>query len=304
MTAAVNPWAFVPHPEVWALIAAVIGLGYFATRIIGPKVVPAGTPVVTTKQRRAYWVAVIVLWLASDWPMHDIAEQYLYSVHMVQHLLITFVVPPLILYAMPEWLARLIVFEGGWSSRLLQKLTHPVVAGAIFNALAALTHWAVVVNTSADNGPFHYAIHLALFMSALLMWMPVIGPLPELRLGPLGQAVYLFIMSIIPTVPAAWLTFATGTVYSAYDILERPWGISVAADQQSAGAIMKVFGGLYLWCWIAAVYFRHANRLTNQDRAVRRYADRFDAKAAAGVDDEEPLTYEKVTEAFSSTADS
>ena len=55
---------------------------------------------------------MVLLWLASDWPVHDIAEEYLYSAHMIQHLLLTFVVPPLFLLATPEWLARLVVGRG------------------------------------------------------------------------------------------------------------------------------------------------------------------------------------------------
>ncbi len=65
------------------------------------------------------------------------------------------------------------------------------------------------------------------------MWMPVCGPVPELRLSLPGQMIYLFLMSIVPTVPAAWLTFAEGVVYSAYDIPERLWGIS-ATDRPAA----------------------------------------------------------------------
>ena len=49
------------------------------------------------------------------------------------------------------------------------------------------------------------------------MWMPVCGPFPELRIGPAGKMIYLFLMSVVPTVPAGWLTFADGVVYKAYD---------------------------------------------------------------------------------------
>ncbi len=291
--AAINPWAFKPHPEVWFLIAAMVGLGGYAVKVIGPKVVSAGEPVVTRTQKRAFIAAVALLWLAADWPMHDISEKYLYSLHMIQHLIITFVVPPLLLVAMPEWLARLLVFEGGWTSRLLRRLTHPVVAGLIFNAMAALIHWTAIVNFSSENGPFHYMVHLTIFFASMLMWTPVIGPLEELRLSPIGKTIYLFIMSLIPTIPAAWLTFATGVVYSAYDTPERAWGISVASDQQGAGAIMKVLGGMYLWAWIAVLFFKHTSKLTDDDRGKRRY------KGIVGDDGE--LTFEQVQDEFDKT---
>jgi putative membrane protein len=281
---AVNPWAFEAHPEVWLLIAGIVGLGVYATRSIGPLVVAEGEPVVTTGQKRYFLAGVVLLWIAADYPMHDIAEEYLYSVHMVQHLLIAFIVPPLLLLAMPEWLARLLVLDGGATSKILRVLTRPIVAGVIFNILQVLTHWGAVVNTSSENGPFHYMIHLAVFFSALLMWFPVLGPLKEVQMTEPGKLVYLFLMSIVPTVPAGWLTFAEGVVYEAYDKETNLWGINPTDDQQLAGAIMKVVGGFYLWGMIALRFFRHTARLRQNDLDRRRDGDR--------------LTYSDVAQAF------
>ncbi len=278
--------AWQPHPEVWALLAAMVGLGFYAVRTIGPKVVPEGEEIVTTRQKRAFGAAVFLLYVAADWPMHDIAEEFLYSMHMIQHLLISFVVPPLLMLAIPTWLARLVILDGGRVSKVLQWLAKPVVAGVIFNGLAALTHWTSVVNLSAESGGFHYVIHLAIFTSSLLMWLPVIGPLPELRLSHGGRLIYLFLMSIIPTIPAAWLTFAEGTVYSAYDKPVRLWGMSVLDDQQAAGAIMKILGGFYLWTWIAVLFFKWSRKAEKANRPGpgsangRRPADRARAEAA------------------------
>ncbi len=265
-----GPWEFEAHPAVWLLIAGIVALGYYAVRHIGPLVVPDGQTVVTKRQKRCFALAVLLLWVAADWPMHDIAEEYLYSVHMAQHLLIAFIVPPLFLLATPEWLARLIVVDGGAVSRVLRTLTRPVLAAVIFNALQILSHWSAVVNLSVENGVFHYTIHLAVFFSALLMWFCVVGPLPELQIGEPAKMVYLFASSIVPTVPAGWLTFAEGVVYSAYDHADPLWGISPTDDQQAAGAVMKVIGGFYLWALIAIRYFRFTSGRREADLAARR----------------------------------
>ena len=84
--------------------------------------------------------------------------------------------------------------------------------------------------------------------------------------------VYLFLMSIIPTVPGAWLTFAEGAVYKAYDTPFRLCGISVTADQQAAGLIMKLVGGGFLWVVIAVLFFRWAKHFEDGDRAVDQVA--------------------------------
>lgn len=283
--AAVDAWRFQPHPEVWFLVAAVIGLGLYVTRVIGPKVAEPGEPVVTGRQRFFFWAGIVVLWIASDWPMHDISEEYLYGVHMVQHLLLTLVLPPLFLLATPTWLARLLVGGGGIFARWVRRLSRPIVALLVYNALVALTHWPAVVNVTVEVGELHYLAHTALVASAFMLWMPVCGPIPEWRISRPAQMLYLFVNSIVPTVPSAWLILAENPVYEVYDHTQRLWGIGVIDDQQVAGLIMKLVGGLYLWTIITVIFFRWAFQQLEADREGRG-------------SDREVLTFEQVEEEF------
>jgi len=125
-----------------------------------------------------------------------------------------------------------------------------------------------------ENGAFHYGVHVLVVFSALLVWMPICGPVPELRLSLPAQMIYLFMMSIVPTVPSAWLTFAEGVVYSGYDIPERLWGLSATTDQQIAGLIMKLIAGFYLWGLIIVLFFKWAKRHTEANRAGRTLSER------------------------------
>jgi putative membrane protein len=90
-------------------------------------------------------------------------------------------------------------------------------------------------------------------------------------------------------VPAAWLTFAEGTVYKQYENPVRVWGVSVEADQQMAGAIMKLGGSIFLWSIIVVMFIRHFVRTFRAENS-RAY-----------VRDEQPLTTEDVERAFSTT---
>jgi putative membrane protein len=261
---------FQAHPEVWLLVVALLALGRYAVRVVGPKAVRDGSPIVTRRQVGWFLAGIVVLWLASDWPIHDIAEERLYSVHMVQHLLLSYVAAPLFLLATPVWLARLIV--GG--SRVTRFVAKPVFAAVFYNVVVVFTHWQNVVNGSVDNAVGHYGLHVLLFAASLLIWLPVCGPVPELRLSLPAQMVYLFLMSIVPTVPAAWLTFAEGVVYSAYDIPERLWGLSATTDQQLAGLLMKLVAGMYLWGLIVVLFFRWAARNQAADKAGRTLTER------------------------------
>ena len=114
------------------------------------------------------WLALglATLWVASDWPVHDVGEEYLFSVHMTQHMLLTYVVPPLFLLATPEWLARLVLGRGR-VKRVFDFLAKPIPAALLFNAFLLLTHGPFVVNASVDNAVLHYLVHTALVATAL-----------------------------------------------------------------------------------------------------------------------------------------
>jgi putative membrane protein len=287
----VDFWRWVPHPEVWLLVVGVVALYVYAARVIGPKVVPTGTPAVTRSQRRWFVFGILLLWAAADWPVHDIGEEYLYLVHMIQHTVLTLVMPPVMLMATPEWLARLVLGKGR-VDRVVHRFARPVPAALIFNSLALLLHWQFVVNTASTNGLFHYGVHTTVVLAAFLLWLPVCGPLPELRIAVPGQMIYLFVTSLVPTVPGAWLIFADGAVYRVYDIPQRMFGISVTTDQQVAGAIMKLGAGTYLWVIITVLFFTWSARNEQADRELAKTA--ADARRARA----DVLTFDSVQQEF------
>ena len=279
-----DPWRFQAHPELWLLVGFLIGAYVYSVRVIGPQAVPSG-PVVTRRNITAFVAAMTVLWIASDWPMHDLAEEYLYSMHMLQHMALSYFVPPLALLALPEWMFRALIGEGR-ASRVVRWFSKPVIAGVLFNVVVMVTHIPGLVNRSASSSPLHYSLHVLVVTSALLMWIPICGPAAEFRIGYGGKMIYLFLMSIVPTVPAGWLTFAEGTVYKHYDTPIRVWGMSVATDQQVAGAIMKIGGSIFLWSIVIFMFFK-------------RFAGNFNAEQNYVRDT--TLTFEEVERAFENT---
>ena len=266
-----DPWRYQWHPEVWVLVAFLTGAYIYMVRVIGPKAVAPGTPVVTRFNIGCFIGAMVMLWAASDWPIHDIGEDNLYSMHMLQHMMLSYFMPPLVLMATPQWLLRVLVGDGR-VYRAIVVLTKPLVAAVLFNVVVVVTHIPGVVNASVDNGPLHYTLHFLVVVTALLMWMPVVGPFPELQIGPLAKCLYLFAQSLIPTIPAAWLTFADDAVYKVYDKPVRVWGLSVQTDQQLAGAIMKTGGGIFLWTIIIFLFFKRFAAGYSEANSYRRPA--------------------------------
>ena len=254
--------AWHPHPDVWFLMGAIV-VGYLvAVRTMVPR--PAGhvptdhaAPPEAFKARQVFFLmGVAVLWVGADWPVHELAEDYLFSVHMVQHTLFSLVAPPLLLLGLPAPVLRR-VLRGERTLKVMRFLTRPLVALILFNGVVLVTHWPALVDASLGSEPLHFLVHLVLFSSAVLMWWPVIDPLPELkRLSDPGKMLYLFLQSILPTVPASFITFAETPVYRFYETVPRIWGMDVLTDQQVAGLIMKIGGGLLLWLCIATIYFK------------------------------------------------
>lgn len=287
-----DPWAYQFHPEVWVLIVFLVGAWLYAVRVIGPRAVGPGGVVVTRRQCWFFVGTIVMLWGASDWPVHDIGETYLYSMHMFQHMVLAYFLPPLALLATPEWLLRLIVGKARTYS-VVKFMAKPAVAGVLFNLVVMVTHIPGVVNTSTENGPLHYSLHLLVVTTALLMWMPVLGPFKELHISYPAKMGYLFLQSIVPTVPAGWLTFADRAVYKHYDIPVRVWGLDVANDQQIAGAIMKVGGSFYLWGIIIFMYFGRYTDGNDFEGSYLRRNRRGSSDAQHDV-----LTYEQVAAVF------
>lgn len=287
-----------PHPEVWVLVAGAIALALYVTRVIEPAAVAAGHRPVTRGQKVWFLLALVGLWLASDWPVHDVAERQLYAVHMAQHMLLSFVIPALFLLATPQWMVQLVIPPHSRVWSVLRWLSRPVVAGVIFNVVSATLHYSGLVQVSLDSGGVHFGLHLLVFATGLLMWMPVCGPVPEWRLTPPAQMVYLFLMSVMPTVPGGWLVFAENVVYRGYDTAERLWGVTALEDQQWAGAVMKLGGSALLWTVIVVIFFRWVAVQEREREAVRLQRRAAVTRATERLEGSARLTYDDVARAF------
>jgi putative membrane protein len=256
------PWH--PHPEVFGIAAALVGGYWYAIRRLGPRYAPPGESVVTRRQVVWFSAGVAAFLLVEATPIHDIGAGSLYSVHMVEHLVLTLVFPPAILHGVPRWLIRLVVRP---ILPVLRVVARPVVALLVFNTVIAVSHVPGVVSAAVTSELAHFSLHLALVGTAFVMWWPVIGPIPEIpKLTPFMAMGYLFLQSLVPTVPASFLTFADGAVYRVYETLPRLWGVDVVTDQTIGGLIMKIGGGLVLWVAIAFIFFRWA---FEEERASR-----------------------------------
>lgn len=213
-------------------------------------------------------LGVLTLYVAAGSPIHDLSEHYLLSVHMFQHFLFTMVAPPLLLAGMPSWLWQAVLTPPG-VLRVARVVLNPIVTFGVFNFVLVLTHLPPVMNYALLHHWFHFAVHVVLVTTALMMWWPIMSNVPELP--PLTypyQMAYLFVQSLLPSVLAAMITFSTSAVYSFYEQAPRI-GLSPVTDQQIGALVMKVLGSLVLWSFIGFAFFKWYQREANQDEEPR-----------------------------------
>jgi putative membrane protein len=270
------PWH--QHVDVWVILGSVVAAYLVAVRRHDEA---TGTST-ARRTRRLFLGGMAIIWFASDWPMHDLAERYLYAVHMTQHLLYTLVAAPLLVVGIPVWMWRAVLrpapVRTAW-----RVVTKPVVALVVFNGILLFTHWPAVVTASVSSELTHLGLHLLLVGSALVMWWPVVSPLPEMPpITPPGQMLYLFFQSLAPTIPASFLTFGTHPLYRIYETFPRIWGISALDDQLMAGLIMKLVGGSILWIVITVIFFRWGRREERDGWDALQWRD-VDAELRTGV---------------------
>ncbi|HEX5614620.1 MAG TPA: cytochrome c oxidase assembly protein [Acidimicrobiia bacterium] len=248
--------AWEAHPDVWLLVGVLAAAYAVAIVRLGPVHATAGVPVVSRFQVVCFASGVAALFVGSSWPVHDLGEQYLFSVHMLQHLVYSLIAAPLLLLGTPTWLARWLL-RPQWLLTTVRFLTRFFVATLLFNLVVIVTHVPAVVNAALESGLVHFGVHALVLVSALIVWMPLASPLPEVpRYQPLLAMLFLFMQSVVPTVPASFLTFGDRPLYRFYEQVPRLYDISALDDMRIAGLVMKIGAGTLLWIVIAIVFFR------------------------------------------------
>ncbi len=240
--------AFTVHWSTVIGLLALLALYEWRARVHARRPQPARYAAVVT--------ALGVLFLTLNGPLHDLSDYYLFSGHMVQHLIMTFVVPPLLLWGTPGWMLRP-ALEVGWVRALARPLSSGRGAYLAFNVTLAVWHLPPLYNAAMYWHQVHIVQHLTFLVASTLMWWPLMGSLPELpRLPYPGQLLYSFLMTIPMSITAIYIALADHVLYPAYASAPRLWGLSPMEDQQLGGLIMWVPGGLFFLVVMSIVFFR------------------------------------------------
>ena len=220
----------------------------------------AAPPGPTPAQRLAYFSSLALLFLTLNGPLHDLSDFYLFSGHMVQHLILTLVVPPLMIFGTPGWMLRPVLRKAPLFAAA-RKLTSITSCFVIFNVVLALWHLPPLYNLALANHGIHILQHLMFIAASVLMWWPLLSPLPELpRAAYPAQMLYCFLMVIPMSIISIYIAMADTLLYPAYATAPRIMGITPMEDQQYGGLIMWIPGGVFFYAVMTVVFFKWASR--------------------------------------------
>ena len=271
-------WAFLPLPAFGLLAAAVI---YFRGWRSLNEQVPWRFPV---ERLISFLGGLIVIYAALASPL-DAFAGWLLIVHMVQHLLLTMVAPPLLLLGWPmlpmlSGLPRSFVRDGlapFLNSPLLQRvgrfLVHPFFAGPVFILSNLIWHAPALYELALSSPAWHQFEHLCFLGTAILFWWPVIQPWPSRPALPRWVMIpYLLVADLQNTALAAFLSFYDGVFYRTYELAPRISDLSALDDQAGAGAVMWVPGSMaYLIpAGIIAIRYLSPRRNRHHEPPARR----------------------------------
>jgi len=237
-------------------VIGLVGLGalYLWRARHAPADVAGRSP--TTGQRAMFFTALAIIFLSLNGWLHDLSDSFLFSAHMVQHLVLTLVAPPLLVMGTPGWMLRPALRWPGVSP-VARFVTKAPVAFVIFNLIIIVWHLPPMYEFALEHHPIHIVQHLCFMVAATLMWWPVLSPMPELpRLSYPLQMLYLFLMTIPMSIVAVCIAYSDHALYPFYAAAPRIWGITPMQDQTIGALIMWIPGGLFFFTVISVIFFR------------------------------------------------
>ncbi len=241
------------EPSIVAGCAALVVLYAVVTRLRPPS-------------RAALFVGgVVVMLLTLVGPLDVLGDDYLFSAHMAEHLVLMFVVPPLLLLGLPRAVAERALSPPPVAA-VERALRGPWTAWIVGVGTLWLWHLPVLYNAALASEQVHIVEHLTMMIAGTVLFWPVLSPLPRSRLPGGAALAYLFTAAAANMLLGVFLTFAAVGAYPRYlrpsdgspvfALVRRGWGLGPAEDLHLGGLVMWVLGGMLFLVTLVGVFLR------------------------------------------------
>jgi putative membrane protein len=244
-------------------IIALIGVVYAAVAIAMKRRPSAN-------QVAAFCCGLIVLLVAVTGPLDYFARERSFSTYIFQQMVLVFVVPPLLLLGLADWMVRPILLNR-FIEPVARVLTRPLCAFLLFASAFTLIHYPPVCDRVCHVEEFYGSIRAILVFVGTVLWWPLLSPLPEYpRLSYPMQILYLFLLMIPMTAVGAPITMAQSVIYVFYMEAPHPFGLTPMADQVLGGLIMWVGQGVYIMFVFSGIFFQWSRREDTENPPINR----------------------------------
>ncbi|MDA8086374.1 MAG: cytochrome c oxidase assembly protein [Nitrospiraceae bacterium] len=225
---------------------------------------------------------VLLMLLTLIGPLDFLGGNYMFSAHMLEHILLELAVPPLLLLGLPQEPVRslLTVRVAAKAERFLRR---PAVAWLLAVGTLWLWHLPVLYNAALNSDWIHAGQHLSMLITGTIFWWPIYTPLQPHRLSPLGGAVYIFIALSANMILGILLTFAPLGFYPRYmrpaggnailQLIRTGWGLDPQSDLGLGGMFMWIVGGLLYFASMLVAISRLYRNPEEQVAAQKGMAD-------------------------------
>jgi cytochrome c oxidase assembly factor CtaG len=232
-------------------------------------------------QATAFGAAMLVVAAALISPLDRLGEDYLFSAHMAQHILLTDIAPLLLLLSLSRVIMRPATRRLHGVERRLGPLASPPAFVAIWLALVYVWHIPALYEAAIRGSAVHALEHVTFFTAGVAVWWPLIQPVPmRRRLTGVAPFAYIFSAKVGLAALGIYLTWTSTVVYDYYASLPRIWGLSPIEDQNAGGALMMVEQSVVLVIVLVVLFVRMLAQSEEEERRRERLEDRAELSAS------------------------
>lgn len=218
-------------------------------------------------------------------PMDILGMYHMFTVHMIQHLLLSLAAPPLFILSIPPTYLRQFRDRHEHFARVISFLTIPFIASALFNGNLWIWHAPPMLQLMMSDTGFHIFANILYLVTGLLFWWPLLNPTQDakraLSLG--GKLAYLFFSDMPMMLLGAGMTFS-GPLYS-FDMTNPSMHMIVTADDQQLGGLFMWIVGSIFFIVLASIFF--LRWMLQQEKAQQAREMEYDREEEVEYDEEE-----------------
>ncbi|MGI8748994.1 MAG: cytochrome c oxidase assembly protein [Thermoleophilaceae bacterium] len=268
--------SWLPDPFVLAPLSVLVAV---YVRRFGRARREAGGRGAGLAQAAAFAAGMLALLIALASPVDGLGEDYLFSAHMAQHVLLGDIAPALLLLSLSRVLLRPATRRLMGVERALGPLASPWTGIAIWLGLMYTWHVPAMYDAALKHPVIHLIEHGAFFTGGVMVWWPLIQPVPmRRRLTGLQTVTYIATAKFGLAALGLYLTWSGHVLYDYYEGVPRIWGLSVIGDQNAGGAIMMVEQSLTFVIALVVLFSRMLAQSEEEERRKERLEDRAAAR--------------------------